>query len=64
MVTVVVPDEVSGADGTEQVTPNRLLDTEQVKVTLPLKLATVVRLTVDVADDPGWIVRVVGLAEI
>ncbi len=64
IVTVVVPGAVKGPGGTEHVTPYRLLDTEQLSVTLPVKFATVARSIVDVAEAPGWIVSVVGLAVI
>ncbi len=62
MVTSVVPEVLMGTEPTAQVTSIRLLETEQVSVTLPVKLFCGVTVTVEVTEVPGARVREFGLA--
>jgi hypothetical protein len=62
MVTVVVPEVFTVVAGTEQVTPTSP-ETEQEKLTLPLKLLCGATVTVAVADVPVCMLTVAGLAE-
>ena len=64
MVTVVLPEVLTVVAGTEQVTPTKALETEQVKATVHEKPRIEPTVTVAVVELPAETVVVVGLADI
>ena len=62
MVTAAVPDALTGLDGAEQLTSIKVLATEQVTVTLPVKLFCGVIVTLAVDELPATRATVLGLA--
>jgi hypothetical protein len=53
MVSVVVPDVLTVVDGTEQVTPVKLLETLHANETVPVKPRIAPTVIVEVVDPPA-----------